>query len=169
MLTLASCWQVIVSINPFHTGFHNTYLPNFNFCVILDPRHFGPRTKLVKEFIDISWGRDDMKLFGCLKHQLSLLSCQLLFWKPQAIANLQGTFCTNTQRRRRMFWYWGSIPGQGNVVSDVWGVLNEKHSFCQMNCNYATKTQKDDPCQKCLAFYLGAFNHFLDIEESRCL
>ena len=35
-----------------------------------------------------------------------------------------------------------------------------------MNCNYATKTQKDDPCQKGLAFYMGAFNHFLELKQA---
>ena len=120
---------------PFHTGFHNTCLPNFNFCVISDPHHFGPKTKLRKDLIDISWGTDDIKPFGCLKHQLSLLSLQVLFWKPQAIANFQGTFCTNSQRRRRIFGIKDKYPAKGmlfqmsgefwvrNTVSAKWRAI----------------------------------------------
>lgn len=55
--------------------------------------------KLEKEFIfnwcevgqtllDISWSRDDIKPFT---------SMQELFSKPDAIENLQGTFCANTK------------------------------------------------------------------------
>ena len=78
-------------------------------------------TKLGKEFIfnwcevgqtllDISWSRDDIKPFT---------SMQELFSKPDAIENLQGTFCANTQ---------GIF--QGNLlISDIWGVLKKETRF----------------------------------------
>ena len=61
--------------------------------------------------LDISWSRDDIKPFT---------SMQELFSKPDAIENLQGTFCANTHK---------AFSRGILLISDIWGVLKKETRF----------------------------------------
>ena len=107
-------------------------------------------------------------LFGHLKLQLSPLSSQVLFSKPNSFMNLQGMFYANTQRifgvlriNRLTQHAFEAAPARGMLlISDVYRVLNREMLFPPNKLKLTLQRCRETTRVRNFLLFIWKLNHF---------